>query len=100
MLSISRTCGGDPKKVISILGSAVYFPHMRGWSQYQETKEDANKVFPAHAGVILSCEPVNNGIMCISRTCGGDPTKKREAVASSVVFPAHAGVILKKLLVF
>ena len=75
-LRISRTCGGDPCWNQHRLGTTQYFPHMRGWSSPSIVTPWIVPVFPAHAGVILSDTSLRGVFLCISRTCGGDPSSK------------------------
>ena len=87
---------------------------MRGWSCFSFLFVSNSKVFPAHAGVILDKSGLNCNSKCISRTCGGDPERRKERrtrrkyfphmrgwsqvtqwkLSYLIVFPAHAGVIL------
>ena len=73
-IGISRTCGGDPLCRNSTLHCGQYFPHMRGWSSGLQTLPKSSAVFPAHAGVILPKPNITLLSLCISRTCGGDPS--------------------------
>ena len=51
------------------------------------------KLFPAHAGVILSNKHEQFHETAFPRTRGGDPHDGAVGVLSKVLFPAHAGVI-------
>ena len=55
LLSITRTCGGDPGKAYRVIFDDF--------------------VLPAHAGVILPLKLFIFSPECITRTCGGDPIK-------------------------
>ena len=94
MISITRTCGGDPYTIL--------------WNYERDC------VLPAHAGVILSKTEKSSGTLCITRTCGGDPVRISIVIVTWLyyphmrgwsyishhqkslvhVLPAHAGVIL------
>ena len=87
---------------------------MRGWSYSPRYIENTTKLFPAHAGVILSSERIKKLKSSIPRSCGGDPRVKHFHVFATSysplmrgwsswmglcifwywLFPAHAGVIL------
>ena len=51
-------------------------------------------LFPAHAGVILNGQNLDNESMAFPRPCGGDPIQSTENHNQNTLFPAHAGVIL------
>ena len=55
---------------------------------------EAENVFPAHAGVILSLNKMGEVFVGIPRTRGGDPAAETRRLLLQV-FPAHAGVILR-----
>ena len=74
MLSITRTCGGDPEWYVD--------------------GDNKNGVLPAHAGVILWRPSTPIDQPSITRTCGGDPGYLIKKLGSDYVLPAHAGVIL------
>ena len=71
---ITRTCGGDPKVFSILIRPLSYYPHMRGWSYSLKALNKALLVLPAHAGVILTSSNTSSTSVCITRTCGGDPS--------------------------
>ena len=93
----------------------LFFPHTRGWSHLTLPDDDFDRVFPAHAGVILTHMLGWQTMMSFSRTRGGDPAYTTSSPDNETffphtrgwsltikanehsfrVFPAHAGVILK-----
>ena len=72
-LCITRTCGGDPKRISRFSHWTMYYPHMRGWSYAVINSQIIINVLPAHAGVILTILISITREPCITRTCGGDP---------------------------
>ena len=88
---ISRTCGGDPYLFFYAVCIFEYFPHMRGWSYGGFIMCKLLKVFPAHAGVILSWSYTKVSMMCISRTCGGDPDQLKDLAGMVKYFPHMRG---------
>ena len=91
---ITRTCGGDPIYNNKYIYIYMYYPHMRGWSSDHRIAHNFAKVLPAHAGVILRISVCTIIYICITRTCGGDPSTISPSNISTPVLPAHAGVIL------
>ena len=71
MLSITRTCGGDPEWYVD--------------------GDNKNGVLPAHAGVILNESEVHNTTEGITRTCGGDPTFKHRKGGVMTYYPHMRG---------
>ena len=111
---ITRTCGGDPIKLITNTKHWLYYPHMRGWSYASVFPTRHSWVLPAHAGVIPALSSLSLRFCCITRTCGGDPIANLKIsvifsyyphmrgwssvyllpLRETIVLPAHAGVIL------
>ena len=109
-----RRCGGDPWGNRYYSNLWAFSPQVRGWSTKPIIFFIIFPVFPAGAGVILTCLSSGCAPNCFPRRCGGDPkclTWKRPCGKFSPqvrgwshpastnrhefqVFPAGAGVIL------
>ena len=68
-----RTCGGDPLRLKRRVRREQFSPHLRGGSWGVERDGYTIYVFPAPAGVILTCTLIVCAVCGFPRTCGGDP---------------------------
>ena len=48
-------------------------------------------VLPAHAGVILTRENSESTLLCITRTCGGDPEVASDLAEKGLYYPHMRG---------
>ena len=89
--SITRTCGGDPIYKSTWQTKNAYYPHMRGWSFTHLGFIMTFWVLPAHAGVILTRENSESTLLCITRTCGGDPEVASDLAEKGLYYPHMRG---------
>ena len=71
--NLSRVCGDDPNRAISVASIIPFVPRMRGWSFGSWPWQFRFMICPAYAGMILpflcTCKVNQN----LSRVCGDDP---------------------------
>ena len=91
LLRFSRTRGCDPSACWRLMTYWTFFPHTRGWSWRSRPLGHFEKVFPAHAGVILSFLWLSYSFQSFSRTRGGDPRFCSYWIISNMFFPHTRG---------
>ena len=92
IVGIPRASGGVPILLSFAQFEREYSPRKRGCSLLKQIARAFDVVFPAQAGVFLSCRFLYSPCHSIPRASGGGPWDSFFADLEDSVFPARAGV--------